>query len=172
MTRIGLLSDSHGHAPRTARAAQVLADAGAEMLIHLGDVGTTEVLDALLVNRAGQSTPLPVQVTFGNTDWNHRELAFHARRLELTVGHPLGAVELPEGSLVYSHGDQPHLLTQAAAQGARWLCHGHTHLQRDEHLEPGHWINPGALMRASQYTVALLDTATDQVRFLPIPSTC
>ena len=47
MPLIGLLSDSHGRAPTTQRGVDLLLDGGAELLLHLGDVGTVEVIDAL-----------------------------------------------------------------------------------------------------------------------------
>ena len=58
----GLLSDSHGCLNTTQRAVTVLLDAGAQVLLHLGDVGSLEVIDALVVQ--GVETRL----VFGNTD--------------------------------------------------------------------------------------------------------
>jgi acyl-CoA thioester hydrolase len=51
MTRVGILSDSHGNVGTTARAARLLLDAGADILIHLGDIGSGEVLEALIDTR-------------------------------------------------------------------------------------------------------------------------
>ena len=44
---VGVLSDSHGHAETTARAVEALVAHGAEMLLHLGDIGSDEVIDEL-----------------------------------------------------------------------------------------------------------------------------
>ena len=57
----------------------------------------------------------------------------------------------------------------------RYLIHGHTHTPRDEtfavshHPLHPHFINPAALHRKPAPTVALLNTDTDELRFLPIP---
>ena len=59
MPIIGLISDSHGDAPITRRAAELLARRGADLLLHLGDVGNEAVIDALLVTSADSDQPLP-----------------------------------------------------------------------------------------------------------------
>lgn len=161
MARIGLLSDSHGRAPTTRAAVGVLIDAGAEMLIHLGDVGNDLVLDAL----AGD---VEAHVVFGNTDYDWQPLADYARQIGLIVDHPVGRLNIDGKILVFQHGDSRTAMTAALHEQATYLCHGHTHLQRDERVGMTRVINPGALQRASVYTVALLDTQADQVTFYPI----
>ena len=71
MSKIGLLSDSHGRASTTRRAVQVLLERQVHRIVHLGDIGTVEVIDALVENldEAGRVKP-PVHVVFGNTDWD------------------------------------------------------------------------------------------------------
>ncbi|MHC4995439.1 MAG: metallophosphoesterase family protein, partial [Planctomycetota bacterium] len=71
MSIIGLLSDSHGHADTTARGVRLLLDNGAEVLIHLGDIGSEAVIDAMVCGQGenGRLNPM-VHVVPGNTDWN------------------------------------------------------------------------------------------------------
>jgi len=53
---IGVLADSHGHAETTAKAVRMLLEHGAEMLLHLGDIGSDEVIDELAGHRPGSSS--------------------------------------------------------------------------------------------------------------------
>lgn len=167
MARIGLLSDSHGRAAVTQRAARTLIDQGVEMLIHLGDVESPEVLDALVegVNANGSLHPA-VRVVFGNVDLNAAELTRYAESLGIEVDHPAGRLEIDGKRLAFTHGDRASLVSRAMDAGVDYLCHGHTHKPRDERSGPTRLINPGALHRAAAYSVAVLDTAEDRLDFV------
>ncbi len=167
---IGLLSDSHGRAATTRRAVDLLLDRGAGLLVHLGDIGTVDVIDALaVVDRDDQ--PVPAHVVFGNTDWDLSALSHYAKDLGIAVDHPAGRLDLDGGrTLAFCHGHDPQPMQQAVAQGVDYLCHGHTHRTLDTRRGGTRVLNPGALFRAKQYTVALLDPAGDSVDFLQVPS--
>ncbi len=169
--RIGLLADSHGRAQTTARGVHRLLDAGAELLIHLGDVGSVEVIDALLVSDAKGGGSLPVHLVFGNTDWDRQSLWQYATDLGVTVDHPVGKLAIAgRGELVFLHGDDTTAMQRALADKPAYLCHGHSHRQLDQKLGPTRVINPGALFRAERYTVALLDPRQDRVEFFVVDS--
>lgn len=169
MSRIGLLSDSHGRWPTTERGVASLLARGAEVLVHLGDVGAVEVIDALAVERPGSGEQVAAHVVFGNTDWDTRELAEYARDLGIAVDHPAGRLTLDDGGeLAFCHGHETAPLDRALADGVRYLCHGHTHRTLDTRKGDTRIINPGALFRARQYTVALLETETDHLRFIDV----
>ena len=168
MPAFGLLSDSHGRATTTEKAVGVLVDAGAEVLLHLGDVGTVEVIDALVAEGAS-GEELPAHVVFGNTDWDQGALARYAADLGVHVAHPEGSIDLPGGGeLRFQHGHEDQRMRDALDAGVRYLCHGHSHAQRDERVQRTRVVNPGALFRAAAYSVAILDTEADTVRFLPV----
>ena len=164
MTRIGLLSDSHGHAAITARAAAALVEAGAQMLVHLGDVGSQAVLDALLIPTSGGGT-VPVRVVFGNTDDDLEGLSRYARMIGIEVDHPGGRLMVDGKTLAFTHGHIERLMRDALAAKVDYLCHGHTHRVRDERVGVTRVINPGALHRAARYSAAVLDAARDRVEF-------
>lgn len=169
MPRIGLLSDSHGRAPTTQRGVAVLLEHGAQILLHLGDVGSVEVIDALYTPLPGQSQPVEAHLVFGNTDWDQNSLASYARHLGIHVDHPAGRMQLEEGDLIFCHGHEQQIMAEAIAQNVKYLCHGHTHRASDTRKAGTRIINPGALFRAQEYTVAVLDTAADEVVFYPVP---
>lgn len=163
---IGLLSDSHGRAATTRRGVALLLQQGAEVLIHLGDVGTVEVIDALCSSPPGSDQQVESHLVFGNTDWDIDSLAEYACDLDVAVDHPVGRLPLGDGGeLVFCHGHDAAPLQQALSDGVRYLCHGHTHCQADDRRGTTRVINPGALFRASIYSVAVLDTDTDQLTF-------
>ena len=168
MPIIGLVSDSHGDAPITQRAAELLARRGADLLLHLGDVGNEAVIDALLVTSPNSDQPLPVRLVFGNTDWDIDVLTRYAENLGLEVNHPVGRIDLVGGPLVFMHGDDSRAFKKTITHGADYLCYGHTHVASDRRSSRTRLVNPGALFRTRTPTVALLDTDRDDLSFLEV----
>lgn len=168
MPKIGLLSDSHGRSGTTRRGVSVLLEHGAEVLLHLGDVGTVEVIDALAVAAPSDGRQIESHLVFGNTDWDAASLDAYAHDLGVHVDHPAGRLHLEGGDLVFCHGHEPEVVAKALAERVRYLCHGHTHRVLDVRRGGTRVINPGALFRAQRHTVAILDTGTDEVQFLQV----
>jgi putative phosphoesterase len=158
---IGILSDSHGRTSALAAALRVLQDAGAAYLIHCGDVGERESLDLL----AG----LPVAFVWGNTDWNSRYLESYAKDLGIRSMGRHGELSLGGKQIAVMHGDDL-VLKKRILDGQRhdYLFVGHSHQVADERVGRTRIINPGALHRVAQRTVALLDLERDELRVLPV----
>ena len=168
MPKIGLLSDSHGRAAITHRAVETLAGKGAELLLHLGDVETPEVIEALLLMSSATGRPIPARIVFGNTDWDQDALTRHARNLEVAVDHPVGRLDLDDRVLAFMHGHDSRAARLALDQHVAYLCHGHTHEATDTRQGSARVINPGALFRTRQPSVALLDTDRDKLTFFDV----
>ncbi|MEX2670594.1 MAG: YfcE family phosphodiesterase [Phycisphaeraceae bacterium] len=168
---IGLISDSHGSAGVTARAVAALVDAEPlDMLVHLGDIGSEQVIDAMAVGLdAGGGLVPPVRIVFGNTDYDTASLSRYARTLGVIVDDIAGRLTLDGKTIVYTHGDRAQLVQDALDEGVDYLLHGHTHRATDRRVGRTRVINPGALHRASSYTAALLDVAADRLRFVQVP---
>ncbi|MCA9286122.1 MAG: YfcE family phosphodiesterase [Phycisphaerales bacterium] len=158
--RLGLLSDTHGRVEAASLAVRVLVERGATMLIHLGDIGSDSVLEEL--------ASIESHVVFGNCDLEEDALARHAERLGISVHHPAGRLVVDGRTIAFTHGHLPELLNRASAEGVDYILHGHTHEQRDERRGRSRIINPGALHRASPYSVAILVPATDTLEFIAI----
>ena len=157
---IGILSDTHGRAGAAKAAVDLFRGRGAEFLIHCGDVGSNEVLDAL----AG----VPAGFVFGNTDydWDRRGMQRYADLLNIRYLGPVGDLELGGKQFAVLHGDDGTAYQRVLAEQRHdYLLHGHTHVRRAERVGRIHVINPGALHRAREKTVALLDTSADAVTF-------
>lgn len=159
--RVGLLSDSHGRAERTARAVDALLAAGADTLIHAGDIETDEVLDCL----AGHNAHL----VWGNCDWDRAGLERYARDIGIAVHGDSGEVTVDGVRIAFTHGHLPAAMRSAMASGAACLVHGHTHERRDEIVDGVRIINPGALHRARPFTVALLTPRTGKLTSIEVP---
>ena len=170
MPRIGLIADSHGLAEPTTRAAARLAEDGAEMLLHLGDICAESVLDALLVAPPGSQPSLPVHIVFGNMDFEISSMARYAGSLGIAVHHPTGRLSMGNVDVAFTHGHDRPLLIDALDDGVDYLFYGHTHVAADHREGETRMINPGALHRTPAPSVALLDTDTDVLTSIPILS--
>jgi len=159
---VGLLSDTHGQYFPAKAGVETLLAAGAEVLIHCGDVGDTDIVDLL----AGS---VPSYFVFGNNDWDRVELAAYSKQVGVTCLGTHGEVSLDGQPAIVMHGDDTATKTRALREGRyRYLFQGHTHLRQDQTAGECRVINPGALHRAQIKTVATLDTETGTLKWLEI----
>jgi putative phosphoesterase len=120
--RIGVISDTHG----LVRPEALAALAGAELIVHAGDVGGPEVLAAL-------AQIAPVRAVRGNNDqgaW--------ARTLPETE-----RIEIA-GRVLYVIHDVKELDLDPAAAGIDVVIAGHSHRPRNERAGGVLWLNPGS----------------------------
>ena len=159
---VGLLSDTHGRAAAAATAVQALRAAGAEFLIHAGDVGPADPI-------LGHLGAVPSAFVFGNNDWDRQDLERHAATLGVRCLGDAGELELGGKRFYVLHGDDGTAMRRALdGQQYDYLLHGHTHVKRDQRVGRTRVINPGALYRAREKTVAVLDTGEDRLTFLNV----
>lgn len=119
---IGLISDTHG----LLRPEVIPALAGCEQVLHAGDVGSPEILEAL-------AAVGPVHAVRGNTD-----RAGPAAKLPETV-----LVEL-EGVTLYMIHILDDLDLDPAAAGVDVVVYGHTHRPRVDERDGVLFVNPGS----------------------------
>jgi uncharacterized protein len=158
--KIGILSDTHDEVERTSRAVAALVGAGAEALVHCGDLTVPEV-----VLECGG---LPSYFVFGNNDFDRDGLL---RAMALVGGRSLGRggeVVLGGRRIAVTHGDSAGEIRRLLAADPDYLLFGHSHRAADERRGATRWINPGALYRATPWTVAVLDLEADLLDFLTI----
>jgi len=158
---IGLLSDTHDDLDATIAAMRVLRGAGAEFFIHAGDLGSDQILDVFAGDQAA--------FVFGNNDFDRRELARYSGTIGVQCLDAYGEITVGGKLFAVTHGDDPVRLRKIQTEQRHdYLITGHTHIRRDEKLGRIRWINPGALHRTRQKTVAVLDPATDVLKFLNV----
>ena len=145
MTRIGVISDTHG----LLRPEAVAALAGVSHIVHAGDVGTPEVLEEL-------RKIAPVTAVRGNNDrgpWAQ----------QLAVSESLRVA----GHVIYVLHDIAELEIDAAAKGYAAVITGHSHKPVIEKRGGVLFLNPGSAgpRRFSlPISVAVLDVHADGVR--------
>jgi putative phosphoesterase len=120
--RIGLISDTHG----LLRDEAVEALRGSEMIIHAGDVGKPEILEAL-------REIAPLVVVRGNVD-----TAPWAEALPETAAAEAGSV------LIYVLHDVNALDLNPAAAGFHIVLSGHSHKPGKTERDGVLYINPGS----------------------------
>jgi putative phosphoesterase len=160
--RLGILADTHNQLDRARRAVEILQSAGAEALIHCGDLASAEVVAAC--------AELPLYFVFGNHDADNVP-ALRAAAKEygaVCLGYG-GEVTLAGKRVAVTHGHLTTDLRPLLAAEPDYLLTGHSHAMMDRRDGPTRRINPGALHRAAEFTVALLDLESDELRFLNVP---
>ena len=160
--KIGLISDTHDQLQRTIVAVDTLASAGAERLIHCGDFVSHEILTVCC--------RLPLSFVFGNNDLGVESDLRAAADAEAAECLGYGAeITIANRRIGVTHGHLHKESRPLMAAKPDYLITGHSHVAMDRQLEATRWINPGALFRASEYSVAVLDLAEDRVDFITIP---
>lgn len=160
--RIGILSDTHNESERTRRAVEMLCHAGAEVLIHCGDISEPEMIPVVAI--------LPCFFTFGNHD---ADMVPHLERaIAECGGQSLGwgsEIELASRRIAVAHGHTHFDVRRLIATGPDFLLSGHLHFPVDRWQDGVRRICPGALHRADEYTVAILDLPGGELQLVKIP---
>jgi len=119
---VGLISDTHG----LLRESALRALRGSDLIIHAGDVGRAEIIDAL-------KTLAPVVFVRGNVD-----------RQSWASAWPATAVAEAGQVLIYVVHDVHALDLDPAAAGFRIVVSGHSHQPAQMERNGVLYINPGS----------------------------
>ena len=122
MPRIGVISDTHG----LVRPEALHALAGTELIVHAGDVGAPEVLDAL-------RAVAPVVAVRGNNDRD----AWAASIPEIVRTEIVGC-------RLYVIHDLKMLAGDPEALGVDVIISGHSHRPRNQVVDGVLYFNPGS----------------------------
>ena len=165
--KIGIVSDSHGRGDRLQSAMEAFASRGVQAVVHCGDIGSTQCVEAL------SSIDAATYAVAGNVDAHVKQLGSAAATSGVTFAWEVVEVPLGDGQhLVATHGcDQEVLEELIRGEQFPYVCHGHTHRVRDERIGPVRVINPGALRspKAPKHpSAAILDTDGDPLEFIAL----
>ena len=149
---LGIVSDTHGHVGNTRAAVQMLESLGVEKVLHCGDIGSDSIVPLF--------AKWPTHFVLGNVDSEGR-----AKQLQQVIQQAgqnyhgrFGSLELGGVKVGFLHGDDERLLDQTISAGLHdMVCHGHTHVPRQEKIGKTFVLNPGALFRANRHTIALVE---------------
>jgi uncharacterized protein len=143
--RIGIISDTHG----LLRPEAVAALKGCDRIIHAGDIGKAEVLDAL-------RELAPLDTIRGNVDSGEWAVDI-PERLDLQLG----------GLRIHVLHDLKELALNPADAGIAVVIAGHSHQPKIEQIDNVLYINPGSAGRRRfklPISLALLDIEDGQPR--------
>jgi putative phosphoesterase len=160
--RLGILSDTHDQLARVRRAVRMLRDEGAEVLAHCGDLAGPDVV--------GICAELPCYFTFGNHDADSVPILEQA--IAAVKGVCLGwggEVTLAGKRVAIAHGHVRSDVQRLMKTEPDYLLSGHSHVAADRREGVTRRINPGALDAADEFSVAILDLLTDDLRFITVP---
>jgi hypothetical protein len=140
---VGVISDTHGLVrPEALRALE-----GVELIVHAGDVGSPDVLDAL-------RAVAPVHAVRGNVD-----------RGVWTESLPETAVVEVAGRSLYVLHDRAELDLDPATAGFAAVIFGHSHRPHHEEKDGVVFLNPGAAgPRRFRLPVSLARVTVDEAR--------
>ena len=159
--KVGIISDTHDQIRRTTAALALLVEAGASAFIHCGDITVPRVVY--------EFTSRPSYFVLGNCDYDVSGLRRAIKGMGGTCLGDGGLITIEGRRLAITHGHLDREFLRLEAMEPDYLLTGHTHCGDDHRRGSIRCINPGALQRASPYTVALLDLRTDELSFLVVP---
>jgi len=122
ITRVGLISDTHG----LLRPEAVAALQGSQLIVHAGDVGNPEILESL----RGIAPVVAVRGNVDKEEW--------AQRLPLTAVAEAGEV------LIYVLHDVNAMDLNPRAAGFQIVVSGHSHKPGQMEREGVLYVNPGS----------------------------
>lgn len=122
MSRVGIISDTHG----LLRPEAVKALQGSDFIVHAGDIGSGEIIEAL-------STIAPVTAVHGNID-----------KGETRSLYPHDAVLQAGESYLYVLHIIDELKIDPVAAGFQVVIYGHSHKPAIERKESVLYVNPGS----------------------------
>ena len=165
--KLGILSESHGSVFRTRSGIKHLLTYPVDAVIHCGDIGSESVIIEL--QSTLQSKKIPFYAVLGNVDYPDDEFLPWSKPGEFEILGRFGDVTIANKRIGIVHGDDTTKLVHAIQSGEYdYVLTGHTHKKDDQRYERTRVINPGAVYRTSDPSVAVLDFATDNLQFLSI----
>ena len=152
--RIGVVSDTHNHLRNVARIVELFVAAGAERVVHTGDITQAKTLDVLSRIEA------PLVGVFGNNDLERESLEAACRAHDLIFVDPPLRLEWAGRRIVVVH--DPRELETLELDAFDLALHGHDHRLALEQRGRTLVFNPGecAGHLEGHNTVGVVDLAT------------
>ena len=146
---IAIISDTHSRTSSVARALDLIAARGVELIIHCGDICDDDTVRLF---------PAHTHFVFGNCDYLRDDIERAVREIGAKMHGAWGQLEIAGKSLAFTHGDDARLLQDLEQSDAfDFLFHGHTHVAKEHRAGKTRVINPGALQRVARRTFLVLD---------------
>lgn len=164
LTKIAIISDTHDNFTNLSRALEQIHAAGADMLLHCGDLCAP-----FMVSRLAQGFAGPIHIVFGNNDGDGRLIQSIASKHPQVTLHGIYA-EISNGNRTLAMIHYPEPARRIAASDAFDLvCYGHDHTQHLSAVGRTWLLNAGELMGLrSKPTWATYDTRAHTVEVMEV----
>jgi hypothetical protein len=154
--RIGIISDTHNDIEMILKALDEFHARGISTLFHAGDITSPRLISFF--------KDFDTKIVLGNGDLDIELINSECMKFGFGPVQKVRTLEVDSKVIHISHGNNVTEFRNAIDSAKYdYIIKGHTHEFEDYVLQGTHIINPGALYRADEYTVAVLDLATDTV---------
>ena len=148
--RLGVISDTHGHAELTRPAVRMFESLNIDAVLHCGDIGSMSVVELF--------ASWPAHFVFGNCDENTAAFAKAIEKAGQTCHDLFGDLEFDGVRVALLHSHERQRFRQAIDGGEyRLVCYGHTHVAATDRRGDTLVLNPGAIYRASPHSIAVVE---------------
>ena len=152
---IGIVSDTHDRLAGIYQAMAIFIDQNVSLVIHAGDVTTTETWN--LWKAMADTERIPFVSVKGNND--------------RTVDADMIQLFIDNLTIAVYHGHHQRVVADLIdLQLFDVIITGHSHQSELKQIEKTKIVNPGSTAYGKTPTVALLDTVKQDVRFVPLKS--
>ncbi|WP_336345430.1 metallophosphoesterase [Halalkalicoccus ordinarius] len=162
--RLGIVSDTHDNVAAIERATERFREEGVETLIHCGDFIAPPVLPFF--------EDFSLHGVLGNNDGELEGLEAGFEAIDGELHGRFADLELGGKRFAVLHGESKEEVEGYAESGEYdYVLYGHHHERERREVDDTVVVNPGAhfpTVPEEHRTVAILDTETDEVRFLEV----
>ena len=166
MSKIAIFSDSHDNVWHLTKALEQAREAGAEALLHCGDMNAPFIVGLMARNFDG-----PIHIIFGNNEGDGRLIQTQAAKYDHVTHHgDYAELDLFGRKIAMTHYPEP--ARRIAQSGAFDLvCYGHDHTQHREVVGSTLLVNPGELLGLKHApTWGLYDAGTGEFVWVEVPT--
>lgn len=160
--RYGLIADTHDNIGAIRQALKEFETHQVDRILHLGDLCQAEI--------AWEFSGAPVSYILGNNELEvvHLRKAVEAAGMEF-LGEQ-AELKLNGISICLYHGTRQATLDRLiASQQYDYLLKGHSHYVEDYQSGRTRILNPGALWRAEEYSIAVFEPLKDKFQLIELP---
>lgn len=164
--RLGIVADTHDNLAAVDRIVETFEREGIETVIHCGDFIAPPVV--------GHFDGLELHGVLGNNDGelDGLEAAFRQLGGGSRLHGRFADLHFPGARIAVLHGEDRDEVEGFAASGEYdYVCYGHHHRRDRREIDGTTILNPGAQFPSvpdEHRTVVVLDTETDELRFVEV----
>ncbi len=163
--KIGIISDTHNNIELTEKAIKIFEDNNIELLVHAGDLTSPKMLDLF--------KKFKCKIVLGNGDIDIEDICTKCKRFGFGSIEDSCVFEAGGKKFIAFHGNNVKMFREAVMSGDYdYIIKGHTHHFENYISNNTRIINPGSLYGTEEYTIAVLDTESDQVSMIRVEDSC